>query len=87
MGSHALLQGIFSTEGSNSGLPHGQMDSLPLNHLGSPEGPELLCLDEDRPLVEAGCVCSDVIGNPVSTSHQSRRQHSVGGGEWLAIFP
>ena len=87
MGSHALLQGIFSTEGSNPSLPRGQVDSLPLNHLGSLKGPELLCLDEDRPLVEAGCVSSNITGNAVGSSLLSRRQNSVGGGEWLAIFP
>ena len=36
---HALLQGIFPTQGSNSHLLcflHWQEDSLPLSHLGSP---------------------------------------------------
>ena len=36
MGCHFLLQGIFLTQGSNSGLPHWQVDSLPLSYLGSP---------------------------------------------------
>ena len=36
MGCHFLLQGIFPTQGSKSGLLHWQVDSLPLNHLGSP---------------------------------------------------
>ena len=39
VGFHFLLQGIFSTEGSNPRLlhlPRWQVDSLPLNHLGSP---------------------------------------------------
>ena len=30
---HFLLQGIFSTQGSNPRLPHWQVDSLPLSHL------------------------------------------------------
>ena len=41
VGCHFLLQGIFLTQGSNPGLfhlLHGQADSLPLNHLGSPRG-------------------------------------------------
>ena len=36
---HALLQGIFSTQGSNPRLLfllHWQVNSLPLHHLGSP---------------------------------------------------
>ena len=31
-----LLQGIFSTQGSNPHLVHWQVHSLPLRHLGSP---------------------------------------------------
>ena len=36
MGCHFLLQGIFPTQGSNRGLLHWQLDSLPLSHQGSP---------------------------------------------------
>ena len=36
VGCHALLQGIFPTQGSNLHLLHWQAGSLPLNHLGSP---------------------------------------------------
>ena len=37
MGCHFLLQGIFLTQGSNPRLLHCLVDSLPLNHLGSPK--------------------------------------------------
>ena len=43
-GCHALLQGIFLTQGSSPSflhLLHWQADSLPLNHLGSPIKQEL----------------------------------------------
>ena len=36
VGCHFLLQGIVSTQGSNSSLLHWQVNSLPLHHLGSP---------------------------------------------------
>ena len=39
VGCHALLQGIFVTQGSNPStlcLLHWQVDSLPLSHLGTP---------------------------------------------------
>ena len=39
VGCHALLQGVFPTQGLNScllRLLHWQADSLPLHHLGSP---------------------------------------------------
>ena len=36
MGCHALLQGIFPTQGLNLRLLHWQADSLLLCHLGSP---------------------------------------------------
>ena len=34
--SYSLLQGIFLTQGSNPGLLHWHVCSLPLSHLGSP---------------------------------------------------
>ena len=40
-GCHALLQGIFPTQGSNLTLQcllHWQASSLPLSHVGSPHG-------------------------------------------------
>ena len=36
VGCHFLLQGIFPTQASNLHLPPWQVDSLPLNDLGSP---------------------------------------------------
>ena len=36
MGCCFLLQGVFSTQGSNSSLLHWQADSLPPSHQGSP---------------------------------------------------
>ena len=44
-GCHFLLQGIFSTQGSNPDLlclMHWQADSLPLFHLGSPISPQAI---------------------------------------------
>ena len=35
-GCHALLQGIFPTQGSNPGVLHWQVDSLPLSYQWSP---------------------------------------------------
>ena len=37
------LQGIFPTQGSNVGLMHWQVDSLPVTHLGSPPSYLLHC--------------------------------------------
>ena len=39
MGSHALLQGIFSTQGLNLGLPHCRQTFYHLSHQGSPSDP------------------------------------------------
>ena len=36
MGCHALLQGIFPTQGWNPGLPHCRWNLYRLSHLGSP---------------------------------------------------
>ena len=37
VGRHFLLQGIFQTKGSNPHLLHWQVDSLSINHQGSPQ--------------------------------------------------
>ena len=39
---HALLQGIFPTQGLNPGLPHCRQIFYHLSHYGSPESPEIL---------------------------------------------
>ena len=36
VGSCSLLQGIFPTQGSNPGLPHLQVDSLPAEPIEKP---------------------------------------------------
>ena len=36
VGCHFLLQGNFSTQGSNPGLPHCRQALYPLSHRGSP---------------------------------------------------
>ena len=36
VGCHALLQGIFPTQGSNPGLPHCRQILYCLNHQGNP---------------------------------------------------
>ena len=38
VGCHALLQGIFPTQGSNPGLPHWRRTLCHLTHQGSPWG-------------------------------------------------
>ena len=52
VGCHALLQGIFPTQGLNPhllGLLHWQVDSLPLSHLGSPNLSIEGCLKKELP--------------------------------------
>ena len=41
VGSHALLQGIFPTQGWNLGLQHCKQVLYHLSHLGSPNQPEV----------------------------------------------
>ena len=36
VGCHALLQGIFPTQGSNQGFPHCRQTLYHLSHMGSP---------------------------------------------------
>ena len=48
-GFHFLLQGIFLTQESNLHLLHGQVDSLPQRHQGSPWGCVLIRLKANSP--------------------------------------
>ena len=45
VGSHSLLQGIFSIQGSNSGLPHCRWILYQLSHQGSRQGS--ICIKMD----------------------------------------
>ena len=51
VGCHALLQGIFPTQGSNPGLPHCRQISYSLSHQGSPfKNGQGNCEEERLPL-------------------------------------
>ena len=41
VGCHALLQGIFPTQGLNLHLLHWHVDSLPLSHQGNPTAEQM----------------------------------------------
>ena len=43
VGSLSLLQGIFTTQGSNTGLPHCRQILYQLSHKGSPSGKGTTC--------------------------------------------
>ena len=45
VGCHALLQGIFPTQGSNPGLPHCRRILYHLSHQGSPISPKELSFE------------------------------------------
>ena len=44
MGCHALLQGVFLTQGSNPGVLHGRQILYGLNHLS--QGDSRICMEE-----------------------------------------
>ena len=46
MGSHSLLQGIFPTQGSNPGLPHGRQILYHLSHQGRPTDQEMVATEK-----------------------------------------
>ena len=48
MGCHALLQGIFPTQGSKPGLPHCRWILYHLSHQGSPKGRYEKCESESH---------------------------------------
>ena len=61
VGCHALLQGIFLTQGSNPGLPHYTPILCCLSHQGSPRILELIAYPFSRgtswPRIQTGVSC------------------------------
>ena len=76
MGSHALLQGVFLTQGSNPRLfclRHWQVSSLPLSHLGSP-----LCSHQNsRSRPQSACPVSKQAPTPRGHLRRSPQGHSI----------
>ena len=54
VGCHALLQGIFPTQGSNPGLPHCRWILYHLSHQGSPRILERVAYPSSRSLLYPG---------------------------------
>ena len=69
---HFLLQRIFPTQGSNPGLLHWQVNSLPLSHQGSPVYDSLHTLILKRNLIFP-------LDIPGTSKNSSRRFHGGGG--------
>ena len=64
MGCHALLQGIFLTQGSNLHLLHWQAG---MHQLGSPSGVSKMAREGYVSVVQkGGFPCSSVVKNPLA---------------------
>ena len=62
VGCHALLQGIFPTQGSNPGLPHCWWILYHLNHQGSPVLCSNVCLNNDVEILTWVCFLKNRLG-------------------------
>ena len=72
VGGHFLLQGIFLTQGSNPHLLHRQVDSLPLNHLGSHAGAIAVDKQKLQELNEMGWCLGQGTGKPKQENNEER---------------
>ena len=54
VGSLSVLQGVFSTQGSNPGLPHCRRILYHLTHKGSPRIPEWVQLEKQKTQIGKG---------------------------------
>ena len=75
VGCHALLQGIFTTQGSNAGLPHCRQILYHLNHQGSPNT-SLMCCNLDTVNIESTCLASDKADTEQTTLISNTRNQS-----------
>ena len=87
VGCHALLQGIFLTEGSNSGLPQCRFPYC-LSHQGSPRILECIAYPFSRrsswPRNQTGVSC---IACRFFTSQATREAPGIIKGEWQKVSP
>ena len=70
VGCHALLQGIFPTQGSNPGLPRCRQILYSLSHQESPNIVQYLNIDSLKPDINSACIllvkcrlCTSVMKN------------------------
>ena len=99
VGCHALLQGIFPTQGSNPGLPHHRQILYHLSHQGSPRILEWVTYHSSGYLSDPGIYmlsqfsCAWLCETPSKVAHQalqslgfSRQEHwSARQEHWSAI--
>ena len=96
VGCHALLQGIFPTQGSNPGLPHCRQILYHLSHWGSPENDEIslsfsnsYCIEErleTKLLLKKKCYNMNIVQNSMRSwgiCHVYSREWSWKGIETL----
>ena len=77
VGCHALLQGIFSTQGSNPGLSHCRRILFPLSHQGSPRILEWVACSFSGDLPNPGIK----LGSPALQDRKSTRLNSSHSGQ------
>ena len=94
MGSLSLLQGIFPTQGSNPGLPHGGRILYQLSHKGSPgilERVSVLLpvdlldpgIELGSPALQADSLPTELSGNPSSQVAQLVKNPPVMWETWV----
>ena len=85
VGCHALLQGIFPTQGSNPGLPHCRQILYQLSHKGSPRildvWPILSPVDLPNPVIKPGSPALQVDSLPAEP--QGKPKNSAVGNLFL----
>ena len=76
-GCHALLQGIFPTQGSNSGLPYCRQILYHLSHKGSPRILEWVAYPlsrgsfQPRNQIGISCIAAEIPGKPLEWNTQA----------------
>ena len=84
VGCHALLPGIFLTQGSNLSLLcllHWQANSLPLSHWRSPKYPTIIALLSVSPFISV-TICFIYLNAPVLGEYRSRNYRNQEWKDW-----
>ena len=84
VGCHALLQGIFLTQGLNLSPPcllHWQGDSLPLSHQESPKYSTVIVLLSVSPFISV-TICFIYLNAPVLGEYRSKNYRNQEWKDW-----